>query len=111
MGAASANALIEHIRRLVDPLGDRDVTDGQLLDRFTRHRDEGAFAVLVRRHGAMVLGACRHVLGQEQDAEDAFQATFLVLARKAGSIRQQSVAGWLFTVARHLAARAFRAVL
>ncbi len=106
MGVPSANALIEHIRRLVDPLGDRDVTDGQLLDRFTRDRDEGAFAGLVRRHGAMVLGACRRVLGQEQDAEDAFQATFLVLARKAGSIRQQSVAGWLFTVARHLAARA-----
>jgi RNA polymerase sigma factor (sigma-70 family) len=87
--------------------GDRRLTDGELLDRSAVVRDESAFAELVRRHGPMVLSVCRRVLRQEQDAEDAFQATFLVLARKASSIRRgDSVAGWLFQVARRLALRA-----
>jgi hypothetical protein len=67
------------------------VSDGQLLSRFTAHRDdvaEIAFAVLVRRHGPMVLRVCQQILGDPHTAEDAFQATFLVLARRAGSIRQ-----------------------
>src|SRR6185312_8490281 len=81
----------------------------QLLDHFILRQDEVAFAELVRRHGPMVLTACRHVLRHEQDAEDAFQATFLVLARKAGSIRKaRSLACWLHGVAHHTAMSARR---
>src|SRR5690348_15673766 len=64
-----------------------NLTDKQLLERFASQRDEEGFTQLVQRHGPMVLGVCRQILRQEQDAEDAFQATFLVLSRKAGSIR------------------------
>src|SRR5271165_6929871 len=81
--------------------------DGELLQRFHRDRDETAFAVLVDRHAALVLGVCHRVLGHEQDAEDAFQATFLILAKKATVLdRQRSVASWLFTVAHNLALKA-----
>ena len=86
------------------------LSDGQLLERFVQHGDESAeaaFAALVDRHGAMVLRVCRQVLGDEHDAQDASQATFLVLARRAGSIgRRESVASWLHGVALRVAARA-----
>jgi RNA polymerase sigma factor (sigma-70 family) len=75
-------------------------TDGQLLARFVAARDDSAFAALMRRHGPMVLGVCRRILRHTQDAEDAFQATFLLLARKAASVvEQESVGAWLHSVA------------
>ena len=86
------------------------LTDGQLLERFTGRRDvaaESAFAALVDRHGAAVLNVCLGVLRDRHDAEDAFQATFLVLARRAGSIRKpDSVASWLYGVALRVASDA-----
>src|SRR5262249_48236074 len=87
--------------------GDEQQPDRQLLQRFARHRDGDAFAALLWRHGPMVLGVCRSVLRDLHDAEDAFQAAFLVLAQKAGSIQQQeSVGAWLYRVAYHVAVKA-----
>jgi RNA polymerase sigma factor (sigma-70 family) len=79
-------------------------SDRQLLEQFVANRDEAAFAALLKRHGPLVLGVCRHVLGDVHAAEDAFQATFLVLARKAGSIRRcESLGPWLYRVAINIA--------
>jgi RNA polymerase sigma factor (sigma-70 family) len=84
-----------------------ELTDGQLLGCFLGERDEVAFEVLVRRHGPMVLGVCRRILRHTQDTEDAFQATFLVLARKAGAIGQRELlANWLYGVAYRAALEA-----
>jgi RNA polymerase sigma factor (sigma-70 family) len=81
--------------------------DDVLLKRFTGQREQEAFAALVQRHGPMVLGVCRRVLQHEQDAEDAFQAVFCVLARKASAIRRgTAVGGWLYAVASRIARRA-----
>jgi DNA-directed RNA polymerase specialized sigma24 family protein len=107
MGKITAGVLMRHLRRLVhgDPptLG----TDGDLLRRYAAQRDEAAFATLVQRHGPLVWNACRRALRDVQDAEDVFQATFLVLAKKAGAVRwRDSVAAWLYAVALRLASKA-----
>jgi RNA polymerase sigma factor (sigma-70 family) len=82
-------------------------TDSQLIERFTTHRDETAFAALVHRHGALVWRVCRTVLRECHAAEDAFQATFLILVRKAGSLRSPELLGnWLYGVAHRVARRA-----
>lgn len=83
------------------------LTDGQLLENYVRGRREAALAALVHRHGPMVWGVCRRALPSHQDAEDAFQATFLVLVRKAASIASRElVANWLYGVARQTARKA-----
>jgi RNA polymerase sigma factor (sigma-70 family) len=97
-------AILQHVRGVAAAESAARLPDQQLLERFVARHDESAFAALVRRHGPMVLGVCRRVLHQQQDAEDAFQATFLILARKAGSIRsRESVGSWLYRVAYHRA--------
>ena len=107
MTSAQAGLVLHHLRRLAGTPRAAQPPDWQLLARFTAQRDESAFADLVRRHGPMVLNVCRSVLRHEQDAEDAFQATFLVLARKADSIRRpEAVAGWLYEVAYRVAVKA-----
>jgi RNA polymerase sigma factor (sigma-70 family) len=93
-------ALIRQLRRVVSPRGDDGLTDAELLDRFVSRRDEGAFELLMWRHGPMVLATCRRVLKHTADVEDAFQATFLALVRKADSIgKREAVSLWLYKVA------------
>jgi RNA polymerase sigma factor (sigma-70 family) len=104
MTGVELGGLLHHIRTLAAARHAEDLSDAQLLEQFLKERDEFAFAALVRRHGNLVLGVCRRILHHHQDAEDAFQATFLVLAQKAASIRNGgAVGGWLFEVAYHTA--------
>src|ERR687883_243723 len=86
------------------PLHAARLSDAHLLERYLPRRDEHAFEALVRRHGPMVFGVCRRLLQHQQDAEDAFQATFLVLARRAPSVRPAGALGsWLYGIARRTA--------
>src|SRR5947209_1857639 len=101
------HGVLRHLRRLALPAGRAALTDGQLLERFVATRDEAAFEAIVRRHGPMVLGVCRRVLPGVQDAEDAFQATFLVLVHKAASVAaREAVGSWLYGVAYRTACKA-----
>jgi RNA polymerase sigma-70 factor (ECF subfamily) len=107
MTTTQAGILFRHLRGLAaaGPLSQHP--DRQLLERFTTGGDEAAFETLLRRHGPMVLGVCRRVLHDPHDADDAFQATFLVLTRKAASIsKRDSVGGWLYQVAYNMALKA-----
>src|SRR5260370_14744160 len=95
------------VRKLVKGQDLDRLSDQDLLQRYVHSRDEAAFAALLERHGPMVLGVCRRVLTDEADVEDCFQATFLVLLRKAASIRKCSAAAsWLHGVAHRLAVHA-----
>jgi RNA polymerase sigma factor (sigma-70 family) len=107
MATGRSGFILRHIRTAVAAPATRTLSDWELLHRFAAQADEEAFATLVRRHGPLVLAACRRVLGNWHDAEDAFQATFLVLARKAGRRAwQESVGNWLYQVAYRLALNA-----
>jgi RNA polymerase sigma factor (sigma-70 family) len=107
MAQAHPNRLLHHICHLVGLDPDAGLTDGELLQRFLADRDEAAVDVLVRRYGRLVFGVCRRVLHNEHAAEDAFQATFLVLTRKAPELlHHQPLGGWLYRVAYRMALRA-----
>ena len=98
--------------QVIAHLGDSVQTDGDLLTQFILERDEKSFATLVHRHGPLVLGVCRRVIGDLDLADDAFQAVFLVLARKAPAVLPpESLRGWLHGVATHTALRAKRMIL
>jgi RNA polymerase sigma-70 factor (ECF subfamily) len=100
-------SVVRYIRKVATHQASESLTDGQLLDAFFTLRDEAAFEALLRRYGPMVLGVCRRVLNNQQDSEDAFQATFLVLVRKAGAIQRRALLGnWLYGVACRTARRA-----
>lgn len=104
MAKAQFGAVQQHLRTLARTQVQEESSDRELLNRFVAERDENAFIVLLKRHGPMVLHVCRRIHANEQDAEDILQATYLLLARKAASIRkQESLASWLYGVAYRLA--------
>jgi len=103
MAPSRAHIIIDRLRVLAI----EQASDRQLLEQYIFRHDQSAFAALVRRYGGLVFGVCRGVLANRQDAEDAFQATFVVLARKAASIRRrESLSSWLYGVAHRLARKA-----
>lgn len=107
MATSQMSEVIQHLRGAVLPRDGADLTDGQLLGQYICRPDEAALTVLVRRHAPMVWGVCARVLRNHHDAEDAFQATFLVLVRKATSILPRDmVANWLYGVAHQTALKA-----
>jgi RNA polymerase sigma factor (sigma-70 family) len=107
MANRQLSMFLRRLRRVVLLSSAGGPSDSELLQRFIQGRDEEAFELLVWRHGAMVLNVCRRVLRREHDAEDAFQATFLTLVRKAGAIgKREAVGSWLYKVAYRIALRA-----
>src|SRR3954447_19520614 len=99
MMSRGRGSALRDVGRLFGPGTLNGLAEGQLLERFLQRRDEAAFEALVTRHGPMILGVCRGLLPDPNDAEDAFQATFLVLVRRAGSIRDRDRLGpWLYGV-------------
>src|SRR5262245_42039573 len=104
MATGPLDTLMRQIRSLVSGPASSGTTDGQLLERFAVRHDEAAFEALLQLYGALVLGVCRRVLNDANDVEDAFQATFLVLVKKAGTLdRGRPLLNWLYTVAYHAA--------
>src|SRR5690348_16744013 len=107
MPVAKLKDVLRFLRTQCDAAEQRDDSDAALLERFLTRREQAALGILVERHGPMVLGVCRRILADPHAADDAFQATFVVLLRRAGSIRKPaSLASWLHGVARHVAGRA-----
>ncbi|HYV39989.1 MAG TPA: sigma-70 family RNA polymerase sigma factor, partial [Gemmataceae bacterium] len=107
MPQSSLGDLMTYLRKVCASQEANHLPDGDLVTRFVANRDEAAFAILVQRHGPMVLSVCQRLLSDGHAAEDAFQATFMVLARRAASVlRNQPLAGWLYGVARRIAVRA-----
>src|SRR5262245_56957328 len=107
MAKEPLGSVLDYIRQITGAPSDGILSDQELLQSFAADRDEAAFTLLVQRHGPLVWGVCRRVLRQTQDAEDAFQATFLVLARKSSRIRwQPDVSNWLYAVAWRAAHKA-----
>src|SRR5262245_49709989 len=106
MSASEPNPVAQLIRRILDDPRVRSISDLELLQRFLANGDEMSFEAILRRHGPMVLDVCRSMLPNEADVEDAFQATFLILATKATSIRRtSSLASWLHGVAYRVACK------
>jgi RNA polymerase sigma factor (sigma-70 family) len=104
MGTATLASVLQHLRSIANAAAHENTSDRNLLERFIAQREEGAFVALLKRHGPMVLQVCRRIQDNEHEAEDVFQATFLLLARKARSIRKpDSLASWLHGVAYRLA--------
>ncbi|HEV3078723.1 MAG TPA: sigma-70 family RNA polymerase sigma factor, partial [Gemmataceae bacterium] len=107
MTVRRTDTVIQHLRKVALQSAGTDLKDGRLVERFVSCRDEAAFETLVRRHGPMVLGVCRRILGNHHDVEDAFQATFLVLMHKAASLlERETIGNWLYGVAYHTALKA-----
>src|SRR5271156_6481836 len=107
MPASHLTVLIDRLRNSVGAPQSAGLSDAALLDRYVRTDDQAAFEVLVWRHGPLVWKVCKRIVRHEQDAQDAFQATFLVLAQKAASIMRRPVlAGWLYRVAYRVALEA-----
>jgi len=110
MATSPMSKVVGHLRKIAFLQECAGLNDAQLLETFLVHREEAAFEALVRRHGPMVLGVCRRVLHDRHDAEDAFQATFLVLIRKAAGIgKRELLANWLYGVAHRTALKAHKA--
>jgi RNA polymerase sigma factor (sigma-70 family) len=104
MPESASSDLLRFLQKACALQGTCDLSDRELLERFLSNRDEGAFTFLVRRHGPVLFGVCRRLLGDSHDAEDALQAAFLVLVRRTRSIRRkESVGSWLYGVAQHIA--------
>ena len=107
MATGQLGKVIQKLRRTAISQGESGLADGELLDLFLTHQDESAFAALVRKHGPMVWGVCRHILNSHHDCEDAFQAAFLVLAGRRFSVwPREMLPAWLHKVAYHTAIKA-----
>jgi RNA polymerase sigma factor (sigma-70 family) len=112
MGIAQLTAVLQHLRRVYRLEEDRRLDDGELLNRFFQHGEQAAFEVLVERYGSMVLGVCQRMLQNSHDAEDAFQATFLVVVHKGRSLLgRETIGNWLYGVAYHTALKARAAAM
>src|SRR5262245_50618548 len=107
MPTSPLRRVVDHLRRVAYVQAGPALKDEALLKSFVLHRDDAAFETLVRRHGPMVMGVCRRVLRDRHHAEDAFQATFMVLIRKAASLaRRERLVKWLYGVAQRTALEA-----